>query len=131
MKWHGLLSSVRTVKGGGPQGATLGLLEYVSQSNNCADSVPERDRFRFLDDLSILDIVNLLSVEIASYDFKNHIPSDIPSHNMYIPGANLKSQEYLNKIADWTEEHKGKINAEKSKTMIFNFTDNHQFGTRL
>ena len=50
---------------------------------------------------------------------------------MYIPGANLRSQEYLNKITDWTEENKGKINLEKSKTMIFNFTDNHQFGTRL
>ena len=131
VKWHGLMSSVRKVKGGGPQGATLGLLEYVSQSNDCADSVPEGDRFRFLDDLSILDIVNLLSVKIASYDLKNHIPNDIPSHNMYIPGESLKSQEYLNKISDWTQDHKGKINTEKSKTMIFNFTENHQFGTRL
>ena len=35
-------------KGGGSQGATMGLLEYLSQSNDCADGVSESERFRFL-----------------------------------------------------------------------------------
>ena len=37
VKWHGQQSVPRIVKGGGPQGATLGILEYLSQSNDCAD----------------------------------------------------------------------------------------------
>ena len=45
-------------QGGWPQGATLGLLEYMSQSNHSADCVDVRDRFKFVDDLSILEIVN-------------------------------------------------------------------------
>ena len=36
VKWHGCQSVPRNIKGGGPQGATLGLLEYLSQSNNSA-----------------------------------------------------------------------------------------------
>ena len=62
VKWHGCRSMVRKVTGGGPQGATIGLLEYLSQSNKCADNVNESERFRFLDDLSILEIINLLTV---------------------------------------------------------------------
>ena len=31
------------MKGGGPQGSTIGILEYLSHSNNNADSVPKED----------------------------------------------------------------------------------------
>ena len=81
MKWHGQRSAPRRVNGGGPQGATLGILEYLSQSNNCADIVSEEDRFRFVDDLSVLEIVNLLTVGLTSYNLKQNIPNDIPLHN--------------------------------------------------
>ena len=43
-------------------GATPGILEYVSQSNRSADCVEKDDRFKFIDDLSILEIINLLTV---------------------------------------------------------------------
>jgi hypothetical protein len=85
VKWHGCQSVPRRINGGGPQGANLGLLEYLSQSNNCADVVSESDRFRFLDDLSVLEIVNLLTIGIASFNIKQQVPSDIPQHNQYIP----------------------------------------------
>ena len=45
VKWHGCRSLPRTVTRGGPQGATLGFLEYLSQLNNSADCVNESDRF--------------------------------------------------------------------------------------
>ena len=115
VKWHGKSSIPRDVNGGGPQGATLGLLQYVSQSNDCADSVHVADRFRFVDDLSILEVINLLNVGLASHNVKQHIPSHIPDHNMFIPSENLKSQEYLEQINDWTLKHKMKINEKKSK----------------
>ena len=50
----------------GPQGATLGLLKYQSQSNQSADCVDVKDRFKSVDDLSILEIVNLITVGITS-----------------------------------------------------------------
>ena len=64
-KSHGCQSVPRKIKGGGPQGATIELLEYLSQSNNCADIVNESERFRFLDDLSILEFVNLWTVGLS------------------------------------------------------------------
>ena len=98
VKWHGCHSLPRKVNGGGPQGASLGLLEYLSQSNNSADMVSESDRFKFIDDLSILEIVNLLTVGLTSYNLKHHVPSDLNIHNQFISPEQLKSQEWLNEI---------------------------------
>ena len=39
------------------------------------------DRFKFMDDLTALEIVNLLVTEITTYDLRAHVPSDIPVHN--------------------------------------------------
>ena len=131
VKWHGCSSVPRKINGGGPQGATIGLLEYLSQSNNCADMVSESDRFRFLDDLSILEIINLLTVGISSFNLKQQIPNDIGQHNQYIDPHNLKSQEWLDEINDWTHKQKMLVNEKKTKCMIFNFTEKYQFSTRL
>ena len=114
VKWHGCRSVPKDIKGGGPQGATLGLLEYLSQSNNSADCVGLQDRFKFIDDLTILEIVNLLTVGITSYNIKQQVPSDIPQHNQFIPAENLKSQDWLNTISEWTEEQKMIINERKN-----------------
>ena len=131
VKWHGCQSEPKDIKGGGPQGATLGLLEYLSQSNNSADCVGVADRYKFVDDLSILEIINLLTVGITSYNLKQHMPSDLPTHNQFIPAQNLKSQEWLDTIDEWTMKQKMVINEKKTKTMLFNFTENYQFTTRL
>ena len=34
VKWHGQRSVPRTINGGGSQGATIGILEYLEQSNS-------------------------------------------------------------------------------------------------
>ena len=70
VKWHGKRSEPRKTISGGPQGATLGILEYLSQSNKSADCVDEADRFKFIDDLFILEIVNLLAIGISSFNIK-------------------------------------------------------------
>ena len=131
VKWHGCQSVPRKIRGGGPQGATLGLLEYLSQSNNNADCVSESERFKFLDDLSILEIINLLTIGISSFNVKLQVPNDIPVHNQYISPDDLKSQDWLNQINEWTIKQKMKINEKKTKCMIFNYTSKYQFTTRL
>ena len=96
VKWHGCTSAEKNLPGGGPAGSTLGLLEYLSQSNNNADCVSQKDRFKFVDDLTTLEIVNVLTVGISSFNVKSQVPNDISNHNQYIPSENLKSQEHLN-----------------------------------
>ena len=59
------------------------------------------------------------------------VPSDIPVHNQFIPSEHLKSQTYLNEIKEWTDNQKMVLNEKKTKVMIFNFTDNYKFSTKL
>ena len=125
--WHGCQSAPRKMAGGGPQGVTIWLLEYLAQPNNSAYIVNESERFKFLDDLSILEIVNLLTVGLTSFNLKMQVPNDISAHNQYIPPHNLKSQEWLDWISEWTTNQKMMINGQKSKCMIFNFTDKYQY----
>ena len=85
VKWHGHVTKPQKINGGGPQGATLGILEYLSQSNNNADFVSESERFKFIDDLTGLEIVNLLSIGLSTYNVKQQIPSDIINSNQFMP----------------------------------------------
>ena len=124
VKWHGKLSSTRNLNGGGPQGGNFGILEYLSQTNNNLDFVDEELRFKYFDDASVLEIVNLLSIGIASHNSKQQVPSNIASHNQFVPAEYLKSQEYLQNIHQWSENQKMELNVDKSKVMLFNFTHN-------
>ena len=107
------------------------LLLDLPQSNHNADCVNPQDRFKFLDDLTVLEIVNLLTVGISSFNIKAQVPSHIPEHNQFIPAQHLKSQDWLNNINDWTLNQKMVINEKKTKTMIFNYTNNFKFSTSL
>ena len=126
VKWHDEESKTRTLNGGGPQGALWGILEYLSQSNSNTDFIENRKKFKFIDDLSVLEMINLLSIGISTYNYKQLVPSDIPEKGCYIPIENLKSQDYLNKISMWTKQNKMEVNAKKRQAMIFNFTRNFQ-----
>ena len=131
VKWHGTESSERELNGGGPQGALWGILEYLSQTNNNTDFISPERKFKFIDDLSILEVVNLLSIGLSSYNFKLHVASDIPSNGYYIPPENMVTQLHLDKIGVWTDQNKMLLNKEKTKAMLFNFTNNFQFSTRV
>ena len=131
VKWHDKFSSERPLLGGGPQGATLGIIEYTSQCNNNCDFVAEDERYKFVDDMSIIEVINLITTGISSYNFKHHIASDVGIDQKFIPKENLKSQQYLENIEKWTADKKMKLNQNKTKYMIFNFTNNYQFATRL
>ena len=72
VRWHGVTSSERPLSGSGPQGSTLGLLEYISQSNDNTEGIPPEMKYKWLDDLSTLEIVNLLTIGISSYNIRSH-----------------------------------------------------------
>ena len=131
VKWHGELSSEREMKGGGPAGSSFGLWEYLAQSNDNADCVDIKDRFKFVDDLSFVEIIFLLNIGLSSYNIKAHVPSNVPMHNQVIQGSKLKSQSQLESINEWTKEKKMQLNVKKTKNMLFNFSKKHQFSTKL
>ena len=115
VKWNGTTSSIRNLNGGGPQGGLWGILEYLSQSNNNTDHISPNRKFKFIDDLSILEIVNLMSIGLSAYNFRNHVASDVPLSGFYIESRNLKTQEYVDKICQWTKQNKMMLNSKNQK----------------
>ena len=131
VKWNGHLSSPHPLPGGGAQGGQLGQIEYLSQSNDNVNFLTPEEKFKFIDDLSILEILNLVMCGISSYNFKNHVASDIGVHGQYLPTENIQSQSYLDQIQQWTKDQQMMLNGSKTKFMLINFTNNFKFNTRI
>ena len=81
----------------------MGTEEYLSQSNRNTDFLDQDEKFKFIDDLSILEILNLISIGLASYNFREHVPSDIRADNYFLDPRKIKSQGYLDQIESWTQ----------------------------
>ena len=88
-------------------------------------------RFKFVDDLSTLEKLNLLAIGLSSYNFKAHVASDIGISQKYLPSENFLGQSNLNTVEKWTETNLMKLNVEKTNIMVFNFTKDYQFSSRL
>ena len=114
-----------------PQGCLLGQLEYLSQSDDSGNFVPDEDRFKFIDDMSLLEIINLITCGLSLYNFQEHVGSDIPVDGKYLDVQNCKSQQILDSVVNWTDINKMKLNETKTKYMVFNPSRNYQFGVRF
>ena len=108
--------------GSGAMGSNLGNWEFNSQTNDNVQCVPEDDCFKFVDDLSILECINLINIGIASHNLKHQVPNDIPVHNQIVHSFNLKTQKYVEDINSWTKNKQMIISEKKTK---------YQFHTRI
>ena len=129
VKFNGATSTQHNLIGGGPQGTLLGLIEYIVQSNDAANCVDEEDRYRYIDDLSILEILSLAGL-LVEYDYLSHVPSDIGTDQLFLPPESCATQSNLDSIAAWTKKNLMKINEDKTNYMLFTRTD-ADFATRL
>ena len=129
VRFNNNYSSTHQLPGGGPQGTMIGLIEYLVQSNDSADCVDQDMRFKYVDDLTVLELV-LLSGLLTDYNFKQHVASDIGIDEYYVPASSLSTQDNINQIARWTDENKMQLNEKKSQYMIFS-RSNSEFATRL
>ena len=75
-------------------------------------------------------MINLLSIGISSYNFKNHVASDVPTNGYFIESNNLNSQGYLDQISGWTRDNRMELNRKLCIAMLFNFTTNYQVGSK-
>ena len=129
VRFNNKYSSTHKLPGGGPQGTLIGLIEYLVQSNDNADCVEPGMRYKYVDDLTVLELV-LFAGLLTDYNFKQHVASDIGMDEHYIPATSLTTQNTLDQITAWTEENKMKINEDKTKYMVF--TRSHtEIATRL
>ena len=68
---------------------------------------------------------------MSSFNVKSQIPNDISIDKYFLPKENLKTQETLNTISEWTKNQKMMLNKKKTNYMIFNYTKKYQFNSRL
>ena len=129
VKFNGEVSQFLGLIGGGPQGTLLGQLEYIVQSNDNADSVSSEDRFKYIDDLSLLQLV-FMSGLLMDYDFSQHVASDIGIDEKFLPPESYSTQETLDTVSQWTQDNLMKLNEEKCKYMAFSRSES-KFATRL
>ena len=129
VKFNGTVSSTHQLIGGGAQGSLLGQIMYLVQSNGNADCIDEEDQFKYIDDLSVLELVYLAELAIK-YDIFAHVPSDVATDQLFLPTSAYEMQNSLNWIADWTTQNLMKLNAQKSSYMIFS-RSRTEFATRL
>ena len=66
---------------------------FLSESNDSADMVKPTKRFKFADNMTVLEIINLLMIKITSYDIMKHEPSDIFTDNGYKNKENYLSKK--------------------------------------
>ena len=155
VRYHGAVSSDRSMPGGGPQGTLLIVLLFILQVNfagapcvvpatlpkGVAGPEPnpstvltpapchtenKTENKKFVDDLTILEVVDLKD---------NLIPKDITigplnfheRHGLQLPPEKTILQHKLGDLLKFTEENKMVINAKKTKILPFNFTKSMHF----
>ena len=102
------VSNEKSLPGGGAQGTLLGPIEYATQSNHSADIVSPNRRFKFVDDLTTIEVVSLLS-KVVSYNFRQHVASDVGTHNQIIPNETIDTTKVVKNINEWTNNQKMKF----------------------
>ena len=119
VKFNGNTSSTYHMSGWGPQGTRLWVLEYLAQCNDNANCVQSDLRFKYVDDLTILELLSLspCSGNLSSYNCKLHVPSDIGTDQLNIHQSNLLTQNHINTISELTRINKMMLNS--AKYMIY------------
>ena len=119
-KWH-------TLVGGSPQGSWMGQMAYIAASDDAARGLEDQDKFKFCDDLTILELVmlgGLLS------DYIGLLSDYIGTDQQFLDPANMKTQTSITDLEQWTTNNKMCLNQSKTNYIIFNRTK-QPFATRL
>ena len=131
IKFNGKEAGPFSLIGGSPQGSYIGQICFTtgSHDNTEEEEVDPEDKYQYIDDLKLLEIIFLADV-LIEYDFQAHVASDIAIDQRFLPPANTKTQGYNDHIASWTNRNQMKLNTGKSKYIVY--TRMHEnFATRF
>ena len=105
INWRGHLSKERLLPGSGAQGSVIGNWQYLFQTNDNTDHILPDDRWKCSDDLTTIEVVDLATVGLSSYNFRRHVASDILINGQFVAPENLKTQQYISILNWWSNEH--------------------------
>jgi hypothetical protein len=131
IKYNGKQAGPFKLVGGSPQGSFLGQLAYTTGSYDNTEqlNIEEEDKFQYIDDLDLLELIILTDV-LIQYDFRAHVASDIAIGQRFLPPSSTKTQTFHDGIALWTRQNMMKLNSGKSKYVLHTRMQ-EDFATRL
>ena len=155
IRYHGAVSSDRSMPGGGPQGTLLIVLLFILQVNHAGDpcTVPATllagvhgpepnpdevvdpkpcqtygttENKKYVDDLTLLEVVKLKGLLIPKESFIGPLNFH-ERHNLQLLPENTILQHKLQDLLCFTDANEMKINLQKTKIIPFNFTKTMDF----
>ena len=102
VKMNQQTSASHDLIGGAPQGSLIGQLLYIIGSDDVAMEIPDKDKFKYIDDLAVLQAINIRN-KLTEYDVRNHIPSDVATTHKYLPPESYRLQEIHIKSNIWVD----------------------------
>ena len=86
VKFNGKQAGPFELVGGSPQGSIIGQLAYTSGSHDNTEqlNIQEEDKFQYIDDLDLLELIFLGDV-LVQYNFRAHVASDIGVGQRFLP----------------------------------------------
>ena len=118
VRFNNEISEIFSLIGGGPQGTLLGGIEFLVQSNDNLNTVEPKDRFKFIDDASLLQLICLAGL-LIDYNVLDHIPSDVGIEEKFLPIEGLPLSNILESVSHWSEKNLMLLNAKKCNFMVF------------
>ena len=94
-------------------------MAYISASNDAAGGLEGEDKYKYCDDLTILELIALGGV-LTEYNFKEHVASDVAVDQLYLNPTNFKTQENLDELQNWTSANLMRLNEKKTHYILFN-----------
>ena len=95
------------------------------------DPIPPDDRWKWVDDLTSLEVVDVINIGPSSYNFRRHVASDINVNILNVSQENWKTQHFIYALDSWSDNQQIMLHEKKTKIMLVNFTKIYQFVTRL
>ena len=150
LRYKNQQSTEQFLPGGGPQGVTLGLLMFAVEVNDAGMDPPpplpepvhdgdvssnlapppaamseEELRIKYVDDLSLAEVINLKDLTEADQLIGPRLFHD--RNGLKLPPDKSKVQERLNELEQYVMVHDMKLNTTKTKIIPFNFTRKHNY----
>ena len=117
LKYNQEESSIYQLCGGYPQGSKIGQDCYLGSSDDAALHIEKDDRFRYIDDLQILELVMLTGI-LRDYDMYMHVASDVPLDYQFLDSTHTQMQSHLDQLSVWSDTNLTKLNPAKCSYMI-------------
>ena len=150
VRFQGKQSGRKRLPGGSPQGTRLGLFlflilinyagyeeltknigEHITRKKNTRKAIPNI-HLKFVDDLTLAESFNLKDYIIPNPDPSPPRPLSYHERALHVvPPCNTPVQAELDRMVQYCQENKMKINAEKTEVVLFNTARKYDFTPRL